>query len=214
MKQTGKRYSDADLEEFRVLLEKKLARANEQLDMLQSQILEVSESSDGDYGQDMMDDSNTNSDVEMLNSLAIHQRKYIRELENALTRIRQKVYGICEVTGELIDKKRLLAVPTTTKSLAAKLGVAYPPAQAEAPPRKEAEEEEEADEKKEPRMKPAPRQVITRVIRKNPPQKKPADLYEEEEEEDLLMSDWNDDDDDKEVPYENMDEFGSDDSAF
>lgn len=207
MSNTVIKYSDADLEEFRQLILKKMERSLEQLELLQNQIYEVTENGDGDYGQDMMDDSNTNTDVEMLNSLAIHQRKYIRELENALSRIRHKTYGICEVTGELIDKKRLLAVPTTTKSLAAKLGVT--------PSSKQPEvvnlEEEEAETKGRP-SRPRERQVITRVIRKKPQKKVPEFQLEDEEEE--FFFDEEEEDDNKEVPFQNMDEFSEDEGFF
>ncbi len=199
-----KRYSDADLEEFRQLIEQKLDRAKEQMELLQSQILEMTESNDSDYGRDMIDDSNTNSDVEMLNSLAIHQRKYVRELENALARIRHKTYGICEVSGELIDKKRLLAVPTTTKSLAAKMG---------ARPAPEIAEETDEEVEKTPKAPPQ-RQILTKVIKKLPPKKASRP---EPEDEDLILpgDDWEDDADlSEEVPYENMDDFSAEEDNY
>jgi len=115
-----KRYSDTELEEFRVLIQGKLDQARTQLEQLQSQIFEITENSDDEYGSDWMDDSSINNEIEILNDMAIRQRKYIQDLENALVRIKNKTYGICVVSGELIDKKRLLAVPTTTKSIAAK----------------------------------------------------------------------------------------------
>jgi RNA polymerase-binding transcription factor DksA len=114
------RYSDADLAEFQQVVEKKLDKAKEELGYLQEQILEITENSGDDHGGDWMDDSSTNNDIEFLNNMAIRQRKYIQDLENALVRIRNKTYGICMVTGQLIDKRRLLAVPTATKSVEAK----------------------------------------------------------------------------------------------
>ena len=117
------RYSDKDLEEFQILIEKKLEQTEEQLESLQSQIMEISENSSDDHGGDWVDDSATNNDIEMLNNMAIRQRKYLVDLNNALMRIKNKVYGVCLITGELIDKRRLLAVPTTTKSLTAKTDI-------------------------------------------------------------------------------------------
>lgn len=114
------RYSDEDLEEFRALVQKKLDQTQEQLESLQSQIIEISENSSDDHGGDWVDDSSTNNDMEMLNNMAIRQRKYLQDLTNAMMRIQNRVYGVCVITGELIDKRRLLAVPTTTKSLTAK----------------------------------------------------------------------------------------------
>ena len=117
------RYSDEDLEEFRVLIQKKLDQTEEQLESLESQIMEISENSSDDHGGDWVDDSSTNNDIEMLNNMAIRQRKYLVDLNNAMMRIKNKVYGVCLITGELIDKRRLLAVPTTTKSLTAKTDI-------------------------------------------------------------------------------------------
>jgi RNA polymerase-binding transcription factor DksA len=124
-----------------------------------------------------MDDSSTNNDVEMLNNMAIRQRRFIQDLENALIRIQNKVYGVCTVTGELIDKKRLLAVPTTTKSLAAKT---------QAPlsrrPLKPEEEKEPGNKKKA--GKTQENKVISRVIKKSGNAAKTGRSIDLEEEED------------------------------
>jgi RNA polymerase-binding transcription factor DksA len=56
-----------------------------------------------------------------LNQLAARQKKFIDNLENALIRIENKTYGICRVTGKLIQKERLMAVPHATLSMEAKL---------------------------------------------------------------------------------------------
>ncbi|NUO02424.1 MAG: TraR/DksA family transcriptional regulator [Saprospiraceae bacterium] len=114
------RYPDEELAEFKTLIETKLENSREQLQQLQEQIWEITENTGDEHGGDWMDDSSINNEVEMLNTMAIRQRKYIKDLENALVRIKNKTYGICIVTGELIDKRRLLAVPTTTKSVLAK----------------------------------------------------------------------------------------------
>ncbi len=118
--QQGKRYSDADLEMFQTLIQTKLERATAQWEELSSQIIEITEGSGDDYGGDWIDDSSMHHDVEMLNNMAARQRRYIYDLEKALVRIKNKTYGICSVTGELIDQRRLMAVPTTTKSIEAK----------------------------------------------------------------------------------------------
>jgi RNA polymerase-binding transcription factor DksA len=177
MANTVVRYSDAELEEFKALIESKLEKAKAQLNSLQEQILEIAENSGDDHGVDWMDDSSTGSDVEMLNNMAIRQRRYIQDLQNALIRIRNKVYGICTVTGELIDKKRLRAVPTTTKSLAAKT---QPPVSTR--PVSTPEDDEDDEPKRKP-PKPAKNKVITRVIRKSTAAKpvKPVDLDDEDE---------------------------------
>lgn len=188
MANTVVKYSDAELEEFKVLIESKLEKAQMQLNSLQEQILEIAENSSDDHGVDWMDDSSTGSDVEMLNNMAIRQRRYIQDLQNALIRIRNKAYGICTVTGELIDIKRLRAVPTTTKSLAAKT---QPPVSTR--PMANVDEDDEDNPKSKP-PKPAKNKVITRVIRKSPSSKpaKPVDF--EEEDDDFKVDDMYDDD--------------------
>ncbi len=171
------RYSDEDLAFFKQIVEEKIRKTQEQLDMLQEQILEITENSSDEHGGDWVDDSSINNEVEMLNNMAIRQRMYLQDLQNALLRIRNKSYGICVVTGELIDKKRLIAVPTTTKSLAAKTGGAAAPAREKSPQRAARPGGKSGSQ---------PR-VITKVIRKsnNPAKPKPPVDDEEEDEETL-----------------------------
>ncbi|MEO1257177.1 MAG: TraR/DksA family transcriptional regulator [Bacteroidota bacterium] len=114
------RYSDQELEEFKEIIDKKMAKATDELKYYEEQILDITANSGDDHGGDWMDDSNTNSNMEFLNDMAIRQRKLIQDLQNALVRIRNKSYGICVVTGELIDKRRLKAQPIATKSVAVK----------------------------------------------------------------------------------------------
>lgn len=117
------RYSDEELSVFKEVIDAKLQQAKDQLSQLQGQIIEGTENASDAHGADWMDDSSLNAEMEMLNNMAIRQRKYIKELENALIRIENKVYGVCIITGDLIDKRRLLAVPITTKSVAAKKNI-------------------------------------------------------------------------------------------
>lgn len=174
------RYSDAELEEFKVLIETKLERASTHLSGLQEQILEITENTSDEHGGDWVDDSSINNDVEMLNNMAIRQRMYIQDLENALVRIKNKTYGICSLTGQLIDKRRLLAVPTTTKSLAAKVAEQVP-----APEKKERVEiEKPVVEKKPVEKKPVEKRITTTIIRKSSPGKKKSVEIEDLEDED------------------------------
>ncbi|MCB0637805.1 MAG: TraR/DksA family transcriptional regulator, partial [Lewinella sp.] len=189
------RYSDSDLAEFKAVIEKKMALAKEQLDSLQEQIMEISENIGDEHGGDWVDDSSNNSDVEMLNNMAIRQRKFIQDLDNALVRIRNKVYGICVVTGELIDKRRLLAVPTTTKSLSAKTDarkldeermITGPTKTPYVKGNDDDEEEEEAAKKKKKPTKP---KIISKIIRKpsaTPAQSRPPIDEDDEDEDDNL----------------------------
>ena len=114
------RYSDTELAEFKLLIDEKLTAARKELNYLQEQIVEMNENNSDVQGSDWFDDSSIHSEVELLNNMAIRQRQFIQNLENALIRIENKTYGICIITGNLIDKKRLLLVPHATKSIEAK----------------------------------------------------------------------------------------------
>ncbi len=112
------RYSETDLKEFKDLIDIQLNKAIQEHNRMQERLDDIIDQVDDD--SDMIDGSNRGSDREMLSMMLARSRKHIQDLENALLRIRNKSYGICVVTGELIDKRRLLAVLTTTKSLLGK----------------------------------------------------------------------------------------------
>lgn len=180
------RYSDQELQEFRELIESKLEKAKIQYDSLIEQIKEITENSTGDFTKDLTDFSSSQTEVELLNSMATRQRSFIQDLQNALIRIRNKTYGICVVTGNLIEKKRLLAVPTTTKSVLAKQvgeGPINPPTPSRAP-----EPEEEEDEPKRKR-EAGPRKpvIISKVIKKpaSGGTSKPKKAAEEDDDDEL-----------------------------
>ncbi len=114
------RYSDEELEEFRTLILEKLAKAEEELAFTQKQIDELNEVGFHQQGGDWYDDSSAHTDLELLQRMAQRQQRHIQDLKNALLRIQNKTYGICTVTGKLIDKNRLRLVPHATKSLEGK----------------------------------------------------------------------------------------------
>ena len=116
------RFSDAELNEFRTIINKKLAEAREELNFYQDQMKE-SEMNDDDIKFSGMEDGGHTNDKEHLSAMANRQVKFIQNLEGALIRIENKTYGICRMTGNLIDKKRLAAVPHATLSMEAKIGV-------------------------------------------------------------------------------------------
>ncbi|GAB1395480.1 hypothetical protein MASR1M65_02550 [Saprospiraceae bacterium] len=115
------RYSDQDLAEFEVVIREKLENARKELEFNREQIIELHENSSNQQGGDYFDDSSLHTELEMLNQMVSRQRQFVQNLENALIRIKNKTYGICIATGELIDKKRLLLVPHATKSVEAKI---------------------------------------------------------------------------------------------
>ncbi len=113
------RYSDQELEEFKTLLEGNLEKSTLDYESLVEQIRELGEKKDSEKS-DMFDNSAAQTETEMLQRMAHRTQKHVQNLQNALSRIRNKTYGVCFKTGELIDKKRLRAVPTTTQSFTAK----------------------------------------------------------------------------------------------
>jgi RNA polymerase-binding transcription factor DksA len=118
------RYSDEELKEFETLILKKLDKAREEF-----RILKETLNRNNDAGTDATSGGNTKvledgaetAEKENLSQLAARQQKYIMNLENALVRIKNGTYGICTVTGKLIPKERLIAVPHTTQSIEAKM---------------------------------------------------------------------------------------------
>ena len=122
------RYSDNDLTDFRDLINKKLDSAKKELAYLQGLITRKDETGgDNDDGRYMtMEDGSLSMEREQLSQMASRQITYIDHLEKAIMRIENKTYGICRVTGKLIDKARLRAVPHATLSLEAKLGLVRP----------------------------------------------------------------------------------------
>ncbi|PQV60643.1 transcriptional regulator, TraR/DksA family [Hydrobacter penzbergensis] len=125
------RYSDADLNEFKELINRKLEAAKKELTYLQGLITRKDEmGGDNDDARYMtMEDGSMSMEREQLSQMASRQITYIDHLEKALMRIENKTYGICRVTGRLIDKARLRAVPHATLSLEAKLGLVKPTAE-------------------------------------------------------------------------------------
>ncbi|HEX7847723.1 MAG TPA: TraR/DksA C4-type zinc finger protein [Chitinophagaceae bacterium] len=115
------RYSDADLAEFREIISRKLDAAKKELAYLQGLITRRDEGGDMDEGRYMtMEDGSVSMEREQLSQMASRQITFIDHLEKAMMRIENKTYGVCRVTGKLIDKARLRAVPHATLSIEAK----------------------------------------------------------------------------------------------
>ncbi|MGZ8549191.1 MAG: TraR/DksA family transcriptional regulator [Chitinophagaceae bacterium] len=115
------RDSDADLMEFREIINKKLDAAKKELAYLQGLITRRDEGGDMDEARYMtMEDGSVSMEREQLSQMASRQITFIDHLEKATMRIENKTYGVCRVTGKLIDKARLRAVPHATLSIEAK----------------------------------------------------------------------------------------------
>jgi RNA polymerase-binding transcription factor DksA len=120
----SQRYSDAELQEFRELIQRKLEAAKKELSYLHGLITRKDEmgGDEGDNRYMTMEDGSLSMEREQLSQMASRQITFIDHLEKAVMRIENKTYGICRVTGKLIDKARLRAVPHATLSIEAKMG--------------------------------------------------------------------------------------------
>lgn len=117
------RYSDEELEEFRLIITDKLEKAREDLKMLTDAYTHANEHDTNDTSPTfkVLEEGYHVLSKEENSRLAARQQKFINSLENALIRIENKSYGICRVTGQLISKERLRSVPHATLSIDAKL---------------------------------------------------------------------------------------------
>lgn len=116
------RYTDEELEEFRLLIQEKLAKAKEDYATLLVALSHETdqETLDTSHTFNLMDEGTADLTKEASRRLAERQQKFIEHLEKALLRIEDKTYGICRETGKLIAKERLRAVPHATLSIEAK----------------------------------------------------------------------------------------------
>jgi len=119
----SQRYSDIELQEFRELIQRKLEAAKKELSYLHGLITRKDEmgGDEGDNRYMTMEDGSLSMEREQLSQMASRQITFIDHLEKAVMRIENKTYGICRVTGKLIDKARLRAVPHATLSIEAKM---------------------------------------------------------------------------------------------
>jgi len=118
------RYSDDELKEFETLIKGKMEKAKDEFRILKDTLNRTNDAgTDSTSGGNtkVLEDGAETAEKENLSQLAARQLKYITNLENALVRIKNRTYGICSVTGKLISKERLIAVPHTTQSIEAKM---------------------------------------------------------------------------------------------
>ena len=116
------RYSDAELEEFRAIINEKLELAQRDYDMLKKSIMNAdgNDTDDTSPTYKVMEEGANTLSKEETTRLASRQLKFIQDLQAALVRIENKTYGICRETGKLIPKERLKIVPHATLSIEAK----------------------------------------------------------------------------------------------
>ena len=116
------RYSDADLQEFKAIIQQKIEKAEKDWALLKESFINDQNNGTDDTSPTFKacEEGAETLSKEQNAILAGRQEKFIRDLKHALIRIENKTYGICRVTGKLIDKERLKAVPHATLSIEAK----------------------------------------------------------------------------------------------
>ena len=116
------RYSDADLAEFKEIIQNKIQKAQADLDLIKSAYMNDLNNGTDDTSPTFkaFEEGSETMSKEANSQLAIRQEKFIRDLKNALFRVENKTYGVCRVTGKLINKERLKLVPHATMSIEAK----------------------------------------------------------------------------------------------
>ena len=116
------RYTDADLAEFKAIIQAKLEKAKGDLELIKSAYMNDLNNGTDDTSPTFkaFEEGSETMSKEANSQLATRQEKFIRDLKNALVRIENKTYGVCKVTGKLINKERLKIVPHATMSIEAK----------------------------------------------------------------------------------------------
>jgi RNA polymerase-binding transcription factor DksA len=116
------KFNDKELLEFKTLIKEKITKAKEQLELIESAYRNDSNNGTDDTSPTFkaFDEGSEVMSKETSSQLAIRQEKFIRDLKNALIRIENKTYGVCRVTGKLINPERLKLVPHATLSIEAK----------------------------------------------------------------------------------------------
>jgi RNA polymerase-binding transcription factor DksA len=122
MVEENMRYSDADLAEFKEIILKKIEKAQIDLDLIKSAYMNDLNNGTDDTSPTFkaFEEGSETMSKEANSQLAIRQEKFLRDLKNALFRVESKTYGVCKVSGKLINKERLKVVPHATMSIEAK----------------------------------------------------------------------------------------------
>ncbi|WP_333850669.1 TraR/DksA family transcriptional regulator [Epilithonimonas sp.] len=116
------RYSDAELQEFKKLIQDKISKAENDLGLIKESFINNQNNGTDDTSPTFkaFEEGAETLSKEQNAILASRQEKFVRDLKHALIRIENKTYGVCRVTGKLIPKDRLKAVPHATLSIEAK----------------------------------------------------------------------------------------------
>lgn len=116
------RYSDSELQEFKKLIQDKISKAENDLGLIKESFINNQNNGTDDTSPTFkaFEEGAETLSKEQNAILASRQEKFLRDLRHALIRIENKTYGVCRVTGKLIPKERLKAVPHATLSIEAK----------------------------------------------------------------------------------------------
>ena len=116
------KYNDSDLQEFKKIIKEKIEKAEKDLQLIRESFINDQNNGTDDTSPTFkaFEEGAETLSKEQNAILAGRQEKFVRDLKNALIRIQNKTYGICRVTGKLIPKERLMAVPHATLSIEAK----------------------------------------------------------------------------------------------
>lgn len=118
------KYSDKELQEFKDLITDKLSKASVELKEYKDFLGNKNNGTeDTSHSVNPIEDSQLLMSKEEAHIHVARQEKFINNLKSALTRIENRTYGICKVTGKKISKERLYAVPHTTQSISAKKSI-------------------------------------------------------------------------------------------
>lgn len=112
MQTINARYSDSDLQEFKLNIKNKLQEAEDEANYLQSRLDDMERQADSEGGHSFGEDSKNHEDRQFMTRMYERQMEKVHALKLALTRIANKTYGVDEDTGDLISKERLMAMPT------------------------------------------------------------------------------------------------------
>lgn len=122
MAEDRQKYGDTDLQEFKEIIQAKIEKAENDLMLIRQSFINNQNNGTDDTSPTFkaFEEGAETLSKEQNSILAGRQEKFVRDLKNALIRIENKTYGVCRVTGKLIPKERLLAVPHATLSIEAK----------------------------------------------------------------------------------------------
>ena len=123
MSEEKKRYTDEELEEFRAVIDEKIKLAKRDYDQMRSVLMnqDGNDVTDTTPTYKILEEGSATQTKEQLIQMAERQKKFIQGLEAALLRINNKTYGISRISGKLIPKERLMAVPHATTCIEDKL---------------------------------------------------------------------------------------------